>query len=382
MPKRGPGEGSIYLGQDGRWVGRLSLGYDSQGKRRRKIVYGRSQREVREKLERLKVRSADGIQIVTARETMGDFLEGWLRDGEASGRWAPKTHRDHAAMVRAHLIPALGRRRLEEVTPAHVQDLVNQKVAAGLSPRTVKLIRGLLSQALDQAVRWGRVPRNVASLVEAPRQRRPEFQVLNAAQARILLDGVRGSRVEALYTVAVSVGLRRGEALGLCWDAVDLDAGKLAVRTTLHLVDGEYSLQPPKTEKSRRTIALPLIARDALRRHRTRQLEERLAAGAVWEGADWDLVFTTPTGRPLHGPTVTRRFQRLLPEIGLPRLRFHDLRHSCASLLLAQEVDLKSIQETLGHSSITVAMDVYSHLSDRGRDAVAQRMGAALSGAS
>ena len=243
----------------------------------------------------------------------------------------------------------------------------------------MRYIRGLLRQALGQAERWGLVARNVAALVDAPRQQRREITPLTLEQVRLFLGAARSDQLEALNAVAVAVGLRQGKALGLRWTDVDFDGARLSVRTTLQFLDGKYAIRPPKTDRSRRTIALPLVAVDALRRHWARQAAERLAKGPEWAN-DWDLVFTTETGRPLHGPTVTRRFQALLADHDLPRMRFHDLRHSCATLLLAQGVDLKAIQETLGHSTITTTMDVYEHMQDAMRREVATRMDAALGG--
>ena len=376
MSRRAPGEGSLYQASDGRWVGSLSLGYDSNGKRRRKVLYGETQKEVREQLDRLKVDITRGLPVRAAGLTVRELLRDFLKDAEERDRWAPSTLRRHKGIVDVHLIPALGRHRLEKLTPQHVQELLNAKIGEGLSPRSVLYIRAILRQALGRAERWGQVPRNVAKLVDPPRMRRREMTSLTSEQARQLLAAVRGDRVEALYTVAISVGLRQGEALGLRWQNVDLDAGTLTVADTLHKLGSGYELREPKTEKSRRTIALPQVAITALKRHWSAQLEARLRAER-WH--DWNLVFTEVDGRPLHGPTVTRRFQRLLSEIGMPRMRFHDLRHSCASLLLAQGVDLKSIQETLGHSTISVTMDTYSHLQDEARRTVADRMDEALS---
>ena len=378
MTRRGPNEGSIYQREsDGKWVGVLSLGFDSNGKRQRKTFYADTQRDVRVQLEKAKVDVENGLPIATEHVTVGQFLARWISDVEAAGRWAPSTLQRHKTQVTAHLIPGLGRHQLEKLTPQHVQTFLNEKSEGGLSPRSVVYLRHLLRQALTQAERWGMVPRNVAKLVDPPRMTRAEGQPLSPAEARRLLAVMASDRLSALYTVAVSVGLRQGEALGLRWADVDLDDGSLRVRSTLQHIDGEYQFRPPKTEKSRRTVALPQVAVRALRKHRSDQLADRLRASTEWE--DWDLVFATPAGRSLHGPTVTRRFQSTLKKAGFRRLRFHDLRHGAATLLLAQGVDLKGIQETLGHSTIATTADIYAHMQPELRREVADRMDDALS---
>jgi integrase len=226
--------------------------------------------------------------------------------------------------------------------------------------------------ALNKAVRWGLVARNVAALVDGPRIPHHEIGPLTPEEARALLEAARGHRMEALYSVAIAIGLRQGEALGLTWQDVDLEAGVLHVRRALSRVEGEYRLVETKTARSRRTLALPTVALVALREHRQRQRIERVAAGKRWDGR-WGLVFCTRSGRPLHGPSVTQEFQELLARVGLPRQRFHDLRHACASLLLAQGVELKVIQELLGHSAIAVTANTYAHvMGELKRDAAAR----------
>jgi integrase len=234
------------------------------------------------------------------------------------------------------------------------------KLAAGLSPRTVQYHHAILRRALGQAHRWGLVSRNVAKLVDPPRVRRPEIRPLTPEQARTLLEAARGDRLEALYTVALAVGLRQGEALGLRWDDIDLDRGWLTVRNALQRLGPGWQLVEPKTARCRRTIALPSVVAAALQSHRTRQLQERLWAGARWQ--ENDFVFASRIGTPLDGTNVTRRFQQLLRRSGLPRQRFHDLRHACASLLLAQGVHPRVVMETLGHSQVGLTMNTYSHV--------------------
>ena len=239
-------------------------------------------------------------------------------------------------------------------------------------------MHSVLRQGLVQALRWGLVPRNVATLVERPKVTRREVQPFDPDQVRILLDAITGDRLEALYTVALAVGLRRGEALGLRWQYVDLDAGTLRVCASLQRVNGKLQLQEPKTTRSRRTIALPQTVIDALRQHRARQLRERLSAGSHWQ--QHDLVFTTSAGKPHDPRNITRHFQKVLSGAGLPRIRFHDLRHTCASLLLVQGVHPRIVMEILGHSQISMTMDTYSHVMPELQREAATQMDALLTG--
>ncbi len=233
-------------------------------------------------------------------------------------------------------------------------------------------------QALGQAERWGLVTRNVARLAEPPRVPRRDVRPLTPDQARIFLDAIRGERLEALYIVALGVGLRQGQILGLGWEDVDLEGSVLTVRHALQRVDGRLVLVEPKSATSRRVVALPAFVREALRAHRTRQLHDRLLAGSRWHDDPRALVFTTTVGTPLDGIAVTRRFQAHLAGAGLRRQRFHDLRHACASLLLAQGVSPRVVMETLGHSQISLTLNTYSHVIPALGRAAAERMDEAL----
>lgn len=213
--------------------------------------------------------------------------------------------------------------------------------------------------------------------MEPPKAARYEVRPLTTEQARVLLEAIRGDRHEALYLVTMATGLRQGEAFGLRWDDVDLDTGTITVRHQLQRINGTPTLTAPKSARSRRTIALPAFVVPALKAHRTRQKAERLAAGVRWQ--DWKLVFTNPTGGPLT-PNVTTAFARLLKAAGLPKQRFHDLRHLCASLMLAQGVHPRVVMEQLGHSQISVTMNTYSHVAPALQREAAERMDALLTG--
>jgi integrase len=264
--------------------------------------------------------------------------------------------------MRVHVISTLGKIPLAKLTPQRLQALYADRLASGRSPTTVRSIHAVLHTALEAAVKWGLVARNVSDLVSAPRPHRKEMLVLNRDQARTFLDIAQGDRLQALYVTALTCGMREGELLALRWRDVDLEAGHLQVRNTLQKLPGQPPvIAPVKTDYSRRKINLSATAAEALGAHRTRQIEERLAKGPAWE--DWELVFCTTTGTPLNGKSLLQRGLRpLLKRADLPPLRVHDLRHSCATLLLLQGVHPKIVSEMLGHASVAITLQIYSHV--------------------
>lgn len=368
--RRGHGEGTIRHRADGRWEAMLTL---PMGKR--KSVYGKTRKEVQDKLRAAQRDLDNGIDLAAGKQTVAQFLARWL-DDVAKPRVRAKTYRSYEQLVRVHLAPGLGRHDLAKLTPAHVQRFLNAKLADGLSPTTVGHLRTVLRNALNQAVRWYLVPRNVAALTDPPRAQRAPVRPLLADEARRLLDAATADRLGPLLQLAVTTGLRQGELFALRWDDIDLDAGHLRVRHNLQRAKGGWSLGEPKSTSSRRTVTLPALAIAGLRLQRTRQLEERLFAGPRW--ANHDFVFTTTTGTPLDGSNVNRRLHEILADAGLPRQRFHDLRHCAASLMLAGHVDLKTISDVLGHSQIGVTANLYAHLAPSLRREAANALDAAL----
>ncbi len=325
--------------------------------RRRKVVYGATREDARRKLN-IALGAAEAGTLPDARgTTLGGFLDIWLAEvAKPSVRhWTFKGYEVH---VRLHLKPSLGRLPLDRLEPAHVQRLLNDKVKSGLSPKSVRYLRGTLRTALNHAVRWGYISRNPAALVDGPRVEPYEAKPFTVEEARMFLDAIKGDRLQALYSVALTVGLRQGEALGLRWQDIDLELGTLSVTKQLQRVAGEFQLVEPKTKRSRRTLALPGIAVRELRDHHMRQKSERDKGGPEWNSMS--LVFTTRAGEPLDGTVVTHQFHKILERAGLPQRRFHDLRHSCATLLQAQDVSPRVAMEILGHSHIAVTMNMYT----------------------
>ncbi len=294
MARRGRGEGGITKRRDGRWMGQADLGWQD-GKRRRKSLYGRTKSEVQAKLRETLHRKAHGMPPVPEQETVGTFLRRWLdikKEGVRQRTWTR-----YEQIVRAHLLPNLDRIRLAQLTPQDVAECLRRVKVSG-SAYMARGARDVLRTALNQALRWELVSRNVAVLTDPPRHRTREITPLTPGQAGTLLAAVAGHRLEALITVALGLGLRQGEALGLRWEQdVDLEAGKLSVQQTLVRAGREPRFEEPKTDRSCRTITMPGVVAAALRRHRTRQLEEQLAAGPEWHPSR--LVFTTPIGTPI-----------------------------------------------------------------------------------
>jgi len=374
--KRGQNEGSIFKRSDGRWAASIDLGWRN-GKRHRKCFYAVTRAEVQQQLTAALRANQLGLLVAPERQTVRQFFDRWLVES-AKPTLRPLTFQRYGQLLRIHILPALGRIPLAKLGPHHVQQFMNDKLKAGLSPRTVEFCHAVIRSALKQAERWGLVPRNVATLVDAPRVRRSEVEPLTPDDARQFLEVVANDRSGALYTVALACGLRRGEALGLRWEDVDLESGALTVRHALQRINGKLQLVEPKTARSRRTIPLPDVAIAAIRRHRVGQLEERLLAGSRWR--DTGFVFTTRIGTPFDERSVSRRFHLALARAGLAPQRFHDLRHTCASLLLAQGVHARLVMETLGHSQIGLTMNTYSHVMPSLLREAASKMDGILSG--
>src|SRR4051794_1059040 len=358
MAKRGNGEGSIFKREEGRWCAAISAGWRN-GKVLRKYIYGQTKDEVRQKLTKAKRDQDMGLPIAMERQKLSDYLHNWL-ENSAKASIRPKTYISYEQLIRVHINPALGSMYLEKLAPQHIQQFMNDKLAEGLSTRTVQYLHAVLRRAIVQALKWGLVGRNVATLVDAPRVEHKVLRPFTPEEAQQFLGAIKGDRLEALYSVALSLGLRQGEALGLRWDDVDLENGTLSVRYALQRVKGKLELVEPKTQKSRRTIALPAMAIGALTKHKMVQDTERQWAADRWQATGH--VFTSTIGTPLDDCNVTHQLHRILKTAGLPRLRFHGVRHTCATLLIAQGVHPRYVMGILGHSQIALTMNTYGHV--------------------
>jgi len=337
----------------------------------RKSFYGRTSDDVRRQLVEAMHASQRGVEADTKSMTVGEFLDMWL-DRIAKPRVRAQTFKGYEVNVRVHLKPAIGRIPLDKLEPMHVQDLIDRKLREGLAPKSVRYMHGILRNALNRAIRWEYIQRNPAAHVDGPRTPQQEIQPFSREEAQRFLKTIKGERLEALYTVALTMGLRQGEALGLRWSDVDLDLGYIRINRQLQRVNHKYELVEPKTNRSRRHLAVPGAILGALRTHKERQDAERGAARRRWH--DTNLVFCRRDGYPLSGSVVTHRFQELLQNAGLSRRRFHDLRHSCATLLLAQGVSPRVVMDVLGHSQISLTMNTYAHVLPELRRDAADRM--------
>lgn len=368
--RRGHGEGSVYQLPDGRWVTAVSLGYVG-GKRKRKVLYGKTRKEVVEKLKKLERDIDAGLQATDERQTVEQFVTHWLSDVVAQ-RVRPKTLHSYKQVTRLHVVPLLGSKRLTKLTPQDIQAVLSQKREEGLSPRTVAYIRAVISMMLEQALKWGLVSRNVAKLVSPPKGKGATFQPLSFAQSKHLLESIKGERFEAIYQVALLLGLRRGEVLGLKWEDVDLERRTLSIRRAVTEISGTIHISEPKTATSRRVLPLPEILAVALRARRAEQEAEWALVGKPEKEEGY--LFATRNGTPYHPRNMVRAFHTLLKRAGLPRVRFHDLRHSCASFLAAANVPPRVAMEILGHSDIRLTMELYSHVFDESKREVADTM--------
>jgi len=353
--RRGHGEGSIYQRKDGRWVASLSL-----ENRKRKYFYGDTRREVQEKLKAALHEQQQGTLVTARQQTLKQFLERWLED-TCKPVVRLTTYIRYRDVIKNHLVPAFGHVTLQKLTSDMLRAFLKQKSDSGLKPTTVTLIRAVLHRALEDAVKDGLVARNVVSLVKSPHIERHEAQMVTVEQAKKLLEAARGTSLDALLEVALTTAMRRGEILALRWSEVDLERGTAFVRRTLTKL-AHYGVieNEPKTKAGRRRIELSSVAVEALKRHQTCQEQVKLKAGDKWQ--DKNFVFCDENGRSFVPGTVVYRFEKLLKQVGLPHMRFHDMRHSAATILLAAGVHPKKVQELLGHSSIMVTMDVYSHV--------------------
>jgi integrase len=375
MGKRGNGEGSIGRRKNGGWMAQYVV-YTAEGRKKRKTLYGKTRVEVAAKLAKALSDREDGLVFDDEGLTVEVYLEWWLKDS-VRDTVRPSTYERNRTLVERHVAPALGRLKLKGLTPAHVRWFYREKLDAGFSPATVHKMHVVLHKALDQAVRDGLIPRNVTEAVTVPKIERKEIQALCAEETKRLLEAAREDRFEALYVLAVMTGLRQGELLALKWDDVDLERRVLRVRRTLTRTKGKVSLGEPKTAKSRRTVKLTAISAAALQEHLSRQLEEIDRVGPLY--SDDGLVFATERGTPVNPTNLRQRsFAPLLERANLRKIRFHDLRHTCATLLLGKNINPKIVSEMLGHSSISITLDTYSHVLPDMQDSAARALEDAL----
>lgn len=365
--RRGQGEGSIYQRKNGYWAAQATVGYHADGTPIKKTFSGKNRKDVLDKLTAALGEKQKGIIIEPNRVTVSEWLDTWLKDYKKN-TLRPTTWDSYEVQARCHLKPALGAVKLKDLRPEHLQRVLNEKLAAGLTPRSVRYIHQVIHGALDQAVKNQLVARNVSDMTELPPDKKKEIHPLTLEEAKQLLKAIGQDRLYAAILLEVGTGLRRGELLALTWKDIDLEEATLDVRRGLVRVRNReadrktfLTFQEPKTKKSRRTIPIPEDAVVELKRHRARQNREKLALGPAYE--DGGLVFCTEDGKPIDPRNFSRHFGRLLKTASLPHIRFHDARHTFATIMLELGENPKTVQEILGHSRISTTLDTYSHVS-------------------
>jgi integrase len=352
--------GQIIKRGERTWLVRVPLGRDATGKRRtfNKTVKG-TKKQAQEYLAEILHKQSRGDLVERNREPVADYLRRWITT-IAVPRVRARTAEDYRSIVEAHLVPAFGSLQLSQLTVDAIQRLYAEMGASGLSPRTVRYVHSVLNSALAHAVRVGQLARNPAALATLPRNRRREMRAMSPADASRFLNAAAGDRFEALWCLLLTGGLRPGEALALQWTDLDGDTVRVQ-RSLVRLRGGTWAFDEPKTARARRSVLLPAGAVALLRLHKAKQNESRLSAGSRW--TDHGLVFCTATGEPLEWRVISRRYLRpILSAVGIQALRPYDLRHSCATLLLASGENPKVVSERLGHSSVALTSDVYSHV--------------------
>jgi integrase len=370
--RRGNGEGSILQRKDGDFVARISLpnGKKKEYRSKRRSIVVQKMTTALKQLE-------EGLTPLDERQSTQKFFTDWLESYKPAIR--ATTYATYETLLRVHVIPVLGRVKLAALTPQHLQRLYADRLQSGLSPQSVRKIHAVIHRGLEQAVRWNLLFRNPADFVSQPSDVRHEIRPLSPEGARRFLEAAREDPFEALYVLAITTGMRQGELLALRWKEIDLGTGSLHITGTVTRTPEGLRITEPKTKGSRRRIDLGKSAVESLKRHRQKQAVERLKAGPRWQ--DNDLVFANEVGNPVEASNLRRRsFEPLLARAGLDRMRFHDLRHSAATLLLGEGIHPKIVSERLGHSRVGVTLDLYSHVTPTMQRQAVDAMEALLGG--
>jgi integrase len=341
--RRTKGEGSLwYDSQNDRWMAKITL-----PNKKRRTKSGKNKNDVLNWLTDQRSKINKGTYVTDENVKLGDFITSYMED-IAKHNLRPKTFSAHNGYVKNHIVPELGHINLNALRPDQVQAFYTRKLESGLAPRTVKYIHSILHKTLDQALRWGLVSRNVTNLVDTPKVVPKAPEVWDAEQIMTFLNAVKDHPYYPIYVTAVYTGMRQGEVLGIHVKDVDLENGVIHVRQQVQWINGTgFVIMDVKTEKSKRPVDLPEAALEVLREH--------------LKGVEDGLVFTASTGNPVYSSCLYRHFKRTIKKIGLPDIRFHDLRHAHATLLLKAGVHPKVVQERLGHSQISTTLDIYSH---------------------
>lgn len=363
--QRGRGEGSISQRANGRWEAKITVGYDGNGKRIRRAVYGVTKQEVQDKLAELRGQARTGMLMNPSNMNLADYLASWLAT-TVKPQTAKNTYSRYESLVRLHIVPHIGGLKVSTLVPMHVYHLMGELERNGESLWTRKMAGTVLHNALKSAVKLKLLLHNPAADVPRAKPGEKEMNILSADQVKVLLIAAKNKRIGAIFALAVGSGMRQGELLALKWDDIDFNRGSVTVKRSLVQVSSEFSLKEPKSKYSKRTISLPPFAMEALQYHRDEMMREGNIAAPV---------FCTRNGTYLAKSNLIRQvYHPMLAQAGLPRVRFHDLRHTACSLLLAAGESIKAVSRRLGHGSIDITLKTYYHLLPDADSALSERL--------
>ncbi|MFC2064284.1 tyrosine-type recombinase/integrase [Chloroflexota bacterium] len=363
--KRGQNEGTIYKRKDGLWLAQVTI----QGERHSK--YFKLQSEAREWLQITNNQIRSGLTLAGAQTTLQDYLNQWLISYRSSVH--PNTIFQYEGIIRIHIIPVLGHVKLNDIRTDQIQSLINAETEKGTSPRMVRYIHSVLRCALNIALKWGMIGRNPATSVTLPKLKRKEMKTLTDSQVRVFLSAAKGLRFEALFWMAVFTGLRQGELFGLKWSDLVWEKKHLQVQRQLQRIKGKGMVfTEPKTATGKRMLVLSTATIAKLREHLDYIQQERIIARDRWQ--EYDLMFPSSHGTPMDPSNMYKEFKETLKLADLPDIRFHDLRHTAATLMLQQGTHPKIVQERLGHSDISLTLNTYSHVLPSMQEEAAEKM--------
>ena len=368
------GNGSIRQRPDGRWEGRISLGFDGAGKRIQKSFYGDTQKEVAEKIRKASAQIDEGRFIEPSKMTVKQWLSEWL-ETFCANNLKPYTLTSYRGIIEHHINNYIGAMKLQSVKGTHIQKMYNGLTKDGFSAKSVKNISAVAHKAFSMAIKQGLISYNPCDAAQLPSMTQHEIKPLTDAEIPVFLEAIKGHIYENAFALCLFAGLREGECLGLSWEQVDFNKQSITICQQLQKGNkGEgYQLRPFTKSNKPRTIKPPQIAFDYLKREQKRQAENRLAVGTIWTNAD-NLVFTNEIGKNIAIPTFYRAFKKIVATIGRPDARPHDLRHTAATVAIASGADIKSVQSLMGHATASFTLNVYAHTSEKMMEDTAARM--------
>jgi integrase len=363
--RRGNNEGCIYMRNDGRWCAQVSLSG------RRITKYAKTQKECRDWVKQILNKIEYGLTFDGTQLTLENFMESWLTDKDLSIR--ASTARNYRRYSEQQILPILRKMRLQNILPAHIRQLYLRMQAEGKGARTIQLVHVTLHYALKQAVKERLIGYNPMDAVERPKVETQEFHIFTEEQARTLLAATKGHLYEALFYLALTTGLRKGELLGLMWSDVDWEKRTLRIERQLQQANwSSAKLVPTKTKSGRRQIKLGKGGLAMLEAHRQKQESQRIQAGDGWK--ENGMIFITSVGTYIDQTKVSREFKHILQGAGLPDILFHDLRHTSISILLDIGTPVNTVQRRAGHSKASVTTDIYGQVMAHSQDAAAENI--------